>query len=151
MLAASRQHHPELVVGDVARARRLVLVVDDAVKQLAPRQQGDDLEVGRREHPHPCGDLLVYLVTDDDALLAHHRHSGMFVEPVAGVSRYVGPAPQLRSDVPDVQERLEHPEAVDVDGDVGASALLVHQYLVGRSARKPQDAAAHRQMVCCRA
>jgi hypothetical protein len=31
--------------------------------------------------------------------------------------------------VPNVQECLKHPEAVDVDGYVGAGALLIHHYL----------------------
>ena len=62
----------------------------------------------------------------------------------------IGPAPQLRSDVPDVQKCLKHPEAVDVDGDVGAGALLIHQYLkvVVYGNRRTRQ---HTHKVCCRA
>src|ERR1700722_15326734 len=71
-------------------ARRLFFF--DAVEQLAPRQQRDDLEIGRGQHPHAGGHRLVDRLARHDALFAHHRHAGMLVQPVHRISGNEWPA-----------------------------------------------------------
>ncbi|EUA42691.1 hypothetical protein I553_6551 [Mycobacterium xenopi 4042] len=70
--------------------------------------------------------MVVDFVFDDDALFAHHLHAGVLVEPVHGLGGHERPAPQFGCDVADVEQRLQQPQALDIDGDVGTGALLIH-------------------------
>jgi hypothetical protein len=73
----------------------------------------------------------------------------MLVQPVHGIGRHEWPAAQFRRDVANIEQRLQHPKTLDIDGDICACALI-HRYfrisLLSAIARRGSTP----ESVCCR-